>query len=373
MSRHEEREYFALQNHKTKKSGKVTQKQRYLGNNWWVPPPPFSNSGLKIRLAGKDENGITRRLPVQLYGSSKVIYEQQDDAVSSPTFIFPKNNKNIPEVALIGRSNVGKSTLLNALLYGNQLFDPNNQPTLNGLSKRSRKREAVMMPKGTKAITSDRPGETTAISFYKVSCAIDVNHQPTEIENEMRGRNTSKTYDMSSSSVEQKIDETRASPSQNLGLMSMFLVDLPGYGFSFASEDHKQVWRKMMQNYILNRGKTLRRILLLLDARHGFKSEDEAFLEDLQKDLPSRKNLPPLQIVLTKCDLVEQSDIAKRIVEVKECYSNLLKREPSTLPVMLVSAKPGIGYNNMNHNQDKMMGGILQLQRDLASLVPRPR
>merc|ERR1712070_585002 len=100
------------------------------------------------------------------------------------------------------------------------------------------------------------------------------------------------------------------------------------------------------------RGKSLKRVLLLLDARHGMKTADIDFLMHLQHDLQkekydkknksSRRDLPPIQLVLTKCDLVPQLDLARRVVQVREELSDLLIREPSSLPVMLVSAKAGL-------------------------------
>jgi len=80
--------------------------------------------------------------------------------------------------------------------------------------------------------------------------------------------------------------------------------------------------------------------------------------------------LPPVQLVLTKCDLVSQKDLARRVVHVREQLSSNLRREPSSLPVMLVSAKAGLGFNNFRGERAK--GGILELQREVAALVPYP-
>lgn len=151
----------------------------------------------------------------------------------------------------------------------------------------------------------------------------------------------------------------------------MLLVDLPGYGFAYTSEEKAMEWKKLMHHYILGRGKPLKRVLFLLDARHGFKRTDFDFLQSLQQALPRRTNLPPIQLVLTKCDLVSQKDLAKRVVLVKEQLSSILVRQPSSLPVMLVSAKAGLGFNNIRDNRAR--GGILELQRDLAGLVPKPQ
>ena len=41
-----------------------------------------------------------------------------------------------------------------------------------------------------------------------------------------------------------------------------------------------------------------------------------------------RRELPPLQIVLTKCDLVKQADLARRVVAVKRDLPDFLLREP---------------------------------------------
>ncbi|GBC08170.1 hypothetical protein RclHR1_07940009 [Rhizophagus clarus] len=66
-----------------------------------------------------------------------------------------------------------------------------------------------------------------------------------------------------------------------------------------------------METYISTR-KTLRKIYIIVDARHGFKLADVEFLEMLDK-----KGVK-IQIVLTKCDMVIPPDLARRYMLVKE-------------------------------------------------------
>ena len=80
--------------------------------------------------------------------------------------------------------------------------------------------------------------------------------------------------------------------------------------------------------------------------------------------------MPPIQLVLTKCDLVTQPDLARRVVQVKQQLSDFFVREPGQLPVMLVSARAGIGFNNIK--DDRARGGVLELQKELAALIPKP-
>lgn len=102
---------------------------------------------------------------------------------------------------------------------------------------------AAKLPRGIKAATSAKPGETREISFYQLSA---------------------------------KVDTTR---------LSLLLVDLPGYGFAFASEEKANEWQSLMKSYILGRGKSLKRILLLIDSRHGMKKADLDFLESMQDSM----------------------------------------------------------------------------------------
>jgi GTP-binding protein len=137
---------------------------------------------------------------------------------------------------------------LNALLYGSRKSSEEQEEQQHGFRRNSRPvkptRWTSKLPRGLKATTSARPGETREISFYQRSA---------------------------------KVDSSK---------LSILLVDLPGYGFAFASEQKELEWQSLMKRYILERGKSLKRILLLVDARHGMKKADVDFLEAMQESAP---------------------------------------------------------------------------------------
>eukprot|EP00984_Skeletonema_dohrnii_P034688 scaffold33638_cov142-Skeletonema_dohrnii-CCMP3373.AAC.6 len=325
----------------------------------WLPPPPFSTY-----TKGTSTSTTSRqRRPVKILGSAASLNDE-----------LPRESKGLSEVALAGRSNVGKSTLLNALLYGN--IDVNLTPRKY---QRGRTPEGAKLPRGVKAVTSDKPGETKRMSFYQLTADVAVGGALSGSENN-EGEVREKV----------KVDDDEAANEIDRHLKySLVLVDLPGFGFAFAKEGASEEWNDLMNHYLLER-RTLKRILLLLDARHGFKLADFEFLEALQEGLKQqnssseedntegsgrrrkkkRRELPPIQIVLTKCDLVKQVDLARRVVVVRQQLSDALAREPSSLPVMLVSARAGLGFNNIRGAEQLPMGGVLELQKELASLVP---
>ena len=51
------------------------------------------------------------------------------------------------------------------------------------------------------------------------------------------------------------------------------LVDLPGYGYAKAAKSDIKAWTSLAGRYLKGRP-NLRRVLLLVDARHGLKEAD---------------------------------------------------------------------------------------------------
>jgi GTP-binding protein len=330
LSLDEEMEFFLNKTNahssRSKRSSTIKINETSILENRYNPPPPFSGS-ISIGIKDQNASGKTiKRHRVKVLGKASSLEDE-----------MPQASKGLPEVAIIGRSNVGKSTLLNALIYGNQFGDRiENRKYIRGKTP-----ERTKLGKGAKAKVSNTPGETKEITFYQLSSEID---------------------------------------SQ---MASLILVDLPGFGFAYSSEEKLATWKDLMKEYLINRGKSLKRILFLIDSRHGMKTADFEFLNMLQRGVHEkekhaaktssttrmkRRELPPIQIVLTKSDLVSQIDLARRVIQARQQMSEALIREPSGLPVMIVSAKAGLGFNNIRGN--RACGGILELQREIASLVP---
>ncbi len=172
-----------------------------------------------------------------------------------------------PEVAFAGRSNVGKSSLLNALTGRRAL-----------------------------ARVSSEPGRTQQLNFF-----------------DLGGRLT--------------------------------LVDMPGYGYARAGKSVKQDWQGLMFDYLRGRP-TLRRVMLLLDARIEAKPADAAVMELLDQAAVT------YQLVLTKTDAVKPEALARKQAEA----TALARRHPAAHPaVFATSSDTG--------------AGIAELRAEIAALL----
>ena len=160
-----------------------------------------------------------------------VIKQVNLETVCGITSVLPKNQK--PEVAFAGKSNVGKSSLINSLVN----------------------RKAL-------ARTSTQPGKTQTINFYNVN-------------------------------------ET------------MYLVDLPGYGYAKVPQSEKEKWGKLIERY-LHGSQQLRAVFLLIDIRHEPGANDKIMYEWI-----CHNGYEPI-IIATKLDKIKRSQIQKQVKLIRE-------------------------------------------------------
>lgn len=105
------------------------------------------------------------------------------------------------------------------------------------------------------------------------------------------------------------------------------IVDMPGYGYAQAPKHLVTAWTALIYEYLSGRP-SLKRIYILIDARHGIKEKDKTVLNMLDKIAVS------YQIILTKSDKISQLDLEK-ITEAS--YSEISKR-PAAYPVIIATS-----------------------------------
>jgi GTP-binding protein len=127
------------------------------------------------------------------------------------------------------------------------------------------------------------------------------------------------------------------------------IVDLPGYGYARAEKKAVKSWQRLIRDYLRGR-RGLRRVLILIDARHGVKPVDLAAMDLLDETAVN------YQIVLTKADKCTARDLEA----VSSATRKALAKRPAAHPdVHATSAKTG--------------SGIAELRAEIAQLAgPEP-
>jgi GTP-binding protein len=148
--------------------------------------------------------------------------------------------ESLPEVAFAGKSNVGKSSLINTLVNRKNLVR-----------------------------TSSSPGRTQMLNFFRINNQIN-------------------------------------------------FVDFPGYGFAKVPVSVRAQWKPMVEDYLKYR-KTLKMVIILLDARRAPSADDATLVRWLEAfDIP-------FLIVLTKSDKISKNKCSTQQKIIKDFL--LLKDE----------------------------------------------
>ena len=115
------------------------------------------------------------------------------------------------------------------------------------------------------------------------------------------------------------------------------LVDMPGYGYARAPKATVAAWTKLVFDYLRGRP-NLRRVYLLIDARHGLKAADTDALTLLDKAAVS------YQAVLTKADKLKEAELAETIAATA---AGLAKRPAAHPAIIVTSSATGLGIDQL--------------------------
>lgn len=200
---------------------------------------------------------------------------------SAPRFLNLPVNTKMPEICILGRSNVGKSTLLNALAG----LETGGQAGHSHGASTGRKGLAITSAKAgcTKMLNGYGFGPPLKPSFAQIFPRIE---QEKEEEAE---RNESLTA-TPRGAVISRSEKRSKRPGEPTPAYSFVMVDMPGYGFMSRSE-----WGVEITKYLERRG-TLCGAVLLVDSVTGLKDGDKQALNML------RDANVKTTVILTKAD-----------------------------------------------------------------------
>ena len=172
------------------------------------------------------------------------------------------------EIAFAGRSNVGKSSLINALTGRKTLVK-----------------------------TSNTPGRTQQLNFFLLAG-------------------------------------------------SLMLVDMPGYGYAKAPKKEVKQWTWLVKDYLVGRP-NLRRVCLMIDARHGIKEVDKEIMSMLNSAAVT------YQIILTKTDKIKPAALEALV----EMTTKTIKRHPAAHPeIIATSSETKDGIDMLRMELEKLVG-----------------
>ena len=199
--------------------------------------------------------------------SEKIIVTKSDYVISA----VGKNQypeEKFPEIVFVGRSNVGKSSLINSVTNRKNL-----------------------------ARTSQTPGKTQTINFYKVGLKI-------------------------------------FSDAENFQMQNFYLVDLPGYGYAKTSKTNRLTWAKFIDEY-LKKSSAIKFVCQLIDMRHPPMESDKKMLAHLIE-----LNLPIL-VIATKSDKLSKNEQQKNLSVIKKSLAI------PELPILPYSSKNNEGRSDL--------------------------
>lgn len=116
---------------------------------------------------------------------------------------------------------------------------------------------------------------------------------------------------------------------------TIYLVDLPGYGYASVAKEQKQIWQEVVEKYLMSR-QQLGFIAFLIDIRHRPSPDDITMYRWLLE------NEVPHIVLAGKADKITRAAISERLKEIRQALN--MPQEHKVLPF---SAATRIGRDEL--------------------------
>ena len=179
--------------------------------------------------------------------------------------------KELPQIAFVGRSNVGKSSVINTLVGMKSL-----------------------------ANSSSTPGRTLQLNFFLINEKIYPHtHNTSRMNTSIDGQKKTKS------------NKPQHHESESVGV-GVYFVDLPGYGYSKQSLKFAEKMRKMIMWYLEQNERKPKKVVLIIDGNVGPTKFDMEMMELLQE------NEYDVVVVANKMDKIKNNELTRKKKEIIE-------------------------------------------------------
>lgn len=207
--------------------------------------------------------------------------------VTSATFVKgirgtdPIVTDGVSQIAFVGRSNVGKSSLINALTGQKNLVK-----------------------------VSDKPGKTTEINFFRAHVQGNRHCEGAHSEGLIQRSNPEHGHGVSSALQDPGLLRRLRSTTAPRNDGNIYLVDLPGYGYAKVSPKEKEKLRKLIIWYLTESGARPETIVLIVDMKVGVTEFDRQMIDVLRAEGHS------FVIVANKYDKLTQKERSQQLARI---------------------------------------------------------